>query len=67
MMGGMWPTSITMKAYADAKTETPKALSDANAVFANAAAMSASLAKFNLTLSAPKPVDAVTGKKKPTI
>ncbi|HYT74796.1 MAG TPA: hypothetical protein VEL79_08625, partial [Vicinamibacterales bacterium] len=64
MMGGMWPTSITMKAYTDAKAETPKALSDANALFAKAATVSASLAKFNLTLTVPKPVDAGPGKKK---
>ena len=57
MMGGMWPTSITMKAYTDAKTDAPKALSDANALFAKAAAVSTSLAKHNLKLEAPKPVD----------
>ena len=53
MTGGMWPNSITMKAYTDAKAEAPKALSDANALFAKAAAVSTSLAKFNLKLDAP--------------
>jgi hypothetical protein len=68
MMGGMWPTSITMKAYADAKTDAPKVLSDANALFARAAAVSASLAKYSLKLDAPKPVDTGTaGKKKSTV
>jgi hypothetical protein len=68
LMAGMWPTSITMKAYADAKAETPKALADANALFAKAAALSASLAKFNVTLTAPKPVDTgAPGKKKTTM
>jgi hypothetical protein len=67
LMGGMWPTSITMKAYNDAKTDAPKVLSDANALFAKAAAVSASLAKYNLKLDAPKPVDTGAAKKKPTI
>jgi hypothetical protein len=67
MSGGMWPTSITMKAYTDAKTETPKALSDANALFARAAAVSTSLAKFNLKLDAPKPVDTGAPVKKKTL
>ena len=67
MMGGLWPTSMTMKAYTDAKTDGPKALSDANALFAKAAALSTSLAKYNLKLEAPKPVDTGTAKKKTTI
>src|SRR5438876_5921331 len=64
MTGGMWPTSITMKAYADAKAETPKALSDANALFARAATVSTSLTKYNLKLDAPKPVDTGAPAKK---
>jgi photosystem II stability/assembly factor-like uncharacterized protein len=67
MMGGLWPTSITMKAYNDAKTEAPKVLSDANALFAKAAAVSASLAKYNLKLEAPKPVDTGVPAKKRTL
>ena len=55
---------MTMKAYTDAKTEAPKALSDANALFAKAAAVSTSLAKYNVKLDAPKPVD--TGARKKT-
>ena len=65
--GGLWPTSITMKAYTEAKADAPKALTDANALFARAAAVSASLAKFNLKLDPPKPVDTGTAKKKNTI
>ncbi|HEY2434801.1 MAG TPA: hypothetical protein VGI12_19165 [Vicinamibacterales bacterium] len=64
MMGGMWPTSVTMKAYADSKTDAPKVLADANALFAKSAAVSASLAAFNLKLDAPKPVDVGTSPKK---
>jgi photosystem II stability/assembly factor-like uncharacterized protein len=66
MMGGMWPTSMTMKAYTDSKAEAPKTLSDANALFAKAAAVSASLAKYNLKLDAPKPVDTGAAAKKKT-
>ncbi len=67
MMGGMWPTSITIKAYNDARSEGPKTLSDANALFAKAAAVSTSLAKYNLKLDVPKPVDAgAPAKKKAT-
>ena len=67
LSGGMWPTSITMKAYTDAKADGPKTLSDANALFAKAAAVSASLAKYNLKLEAPNPVDTgAVAKKKST-
>ncbi|HEX6464935.1 MAG TPA: hypothetical protein VFZ98_10790, partial [Vicinamibacterales bacterium] len=66
LMGGMWPTSVTMRAYADAKAEAPKTLSDANALFAKAAALTTSLARYNITLSAPQPVEAGPPlKKKP--
>jgi hypothetical protein len=65
--GGMWPTSITMKAYTDAKADTPKALADANALFAKAAAVSASLAKYNVTLTAPKPVETTAPARKKTV
>ena len=64
MMGGLWPTSITMKAYNDSKTDGPKVLSDANALFAKAAAVSTSLAKYNLKLDAPKPVDTAAARRK---
>jgi hypothetical protein len=64
MMGGMWPTSVTMKAYNDAKAEAPKTLSDANALFAKAATLTSSLARYNITLSAPQPVEAGPAPKK---
>jgi photosystem II stability/assembly factor-like uncharacterized protein len=53
MMGGMWPTEQTMKAYADAKAQVPKLLADAHALFAKAAALSSALAKHNITLTPP--------------
>ena len=67
MTGGMWPNSMTMKAYTDSKNDAPKTLSDANALFAKAAAVSTSLAKYNLKLDPPKPVEtgAAPAKKKP--
>ena len=67
MSGGLWPTSMTMKAYTDAKADTPKALSDANALFARAAAVRTSLATYNLKLEAPKPVDTTPPAKKTTV
>ena len=57
LMGGMWPTEQTMKAYADAKTQLPKAIADANALFARASALSTSLARYNLALTPPQPVE----------
>jgi hypothetical protein len=56
MMGGMWPTDQTMKAYSDAKAQVPQAIADANALFAKAATLSTTLAKYKLTLNAPQPV-----------
>ena len=44
LMGGMWPTSMTTRAYDDAKALAPKAMAEANAVIAKAAALSATLA-----------------------
>ena len=56
MMGGMWPTDQTMKAYADSKTQIPKAIADLNALIAKASTISATLARHNLTLTVPEPV-----------
>jgi hypothetical protein len=50
LMGGMIPTENTMKAYADAKTLTPPAIAEANAVLAKAPAVSAALARHNIKL-----------------
>ena len=30
LMGGMWPTEITMRAYTESKAQLPKAIADAN-------------------------------------
>jgi photosystem II stability/assembly factor-like uncharacterized protein len=56
LMGGFLPTAQTLDAYNEARTATPKAIADANAIFAKAAALSATLATHQLTLTAPKPV-----------
>jgi hypothetical protein len=56
MMGGMWPTAQTTRAYDDAKAMAPRAFAEANAVIAKAAALSATLAKHKLTLAAPPPI-----------
>jgi hypothetical protein len=56
MMGGMWPTAQTTRAYDDAKALAPKAFAEANAVITKAAALSATLAKHKVTLSAPEPI-----------
>jgi len=53
LMGGMWPTEQTTKAYSDAKTKVPKAIEDANALVAKAQALSVELAKYNITLTVP--------------
>jgi photosystem II stability/assembly factor-like uncharacterized protein len=56
LMGGMWPTEATMKAYADSKVQVPKAIADANSLFTRAATLASALTKHNLTLTAPTPV-----------
>ena len=53
LMGGIWPTDQTMRAYDAAKTQVPQAIGEANALFAKAAALSSTLAKYKLTLTAP--------------
>jgi photosystem II stability/assembly factor-like uncharacterized protein len=65
LMAGMSPTDQTMRGYADAKAKTTKAVADANALFARAATLSTTLAKYNLTLTAPPPLKAepATAKK----
>ena len=56
LMGGMPVTEQTMRAYTEAKAETPKAIADLNALIARASTVSAALARYNLTLSVPQPV-----------
>jgi photosystem II stability/assembly factor-like uncharacterized protein len=56
LMGGMWPTEATMKAYADSKAQMPKAIAEANTLFTRAATLGSALTKHSLTLTAPTPV-----------
>jgi hypothetical protein len=64
LMAGMWPTDQTMRGYADSKVKTAKGIADANAIFARAATLSTTLAKYNLTLTAPQPLKVETGTAK---
>ena len=56
LMATMPLTEQTTKAYSEAKTQVPKAIAEANALFARAAALSTALAPHKLTLTAPQPV-----------
>jgi photosystem II stability/assembly factor-like uncharacterized protein len=55
LMGGMPATAQVMQAYNEAKMQGPKALADAEALVAKAQALSATLAKHNITLTVPPP------------
>ncbi|MBI4475532.1 MAG: glycosyl hydrolase [Acidobacteria bacterium] len=52
-MSGIAVTEQTTRAYNDAKTESPKVVLDVNAILTKAAAVSSSLAKYNITLTVP--------------
>ena len=56
LMGGMWPTEATLKGVTDLKTQAPKAIAEANAVFAKASALGSALATHKLPLTAPAAV-----------
>ena len=56
LMATMPVNEQTTKAYTEAKAQVPKAIVDANALFARAAALSTALAPYKLTLTAPAPV-----------
>jgi len=58
LMGGMVVSEQTTNAYSEAKAQAPKAIADLNAAIAKASTLSASLARFNLTLNVPQPVKA---------
>ena len=60
MMGGMWPTKMTLDAYEEAKKGVPAAITEAKALVTKAQALSASLAKHNITLTVPPPTKAGT-------
>jgi hypothetical protein len=64
LMGGFVPTAQTLEAYDEAKAATPKAIADANALFARAATVSTSLAAYKLTLTPPTPVAVPASPKK---
>jgi hypothetical protein len=56
LMGGMWPSEASMRAYTDSKAQLPKAIADANALFTRAATLGSALSKHSLTLTAPTPI-----------
>jgi hypothetical protein len=56
LMATMPVSEQTTKAYTEAKAQVPKAIMEGNALFARAAALSAALAPYKLTLTAPQPV-----------
>ena len=45
-----------MRAYTEVKAQTPRAIADLNAVIAKAAALSTTLARYNVTLTVPAPI-----------
>ena len=53
LMGGMWPSEQTTRAYGEAKAKMPKAIADANVLIVKAQALSSELAKYNITLAVP--------------
>jgi hypothetical protein len=57
-MGGMVVGEQTTRAYSEIKAQLPKAIADLNLTIARAKDLSSSLAKFNLTLTVPSPVQA---------
>jgi photosystem II stability/assembly factor-like uncharacterized protein len=56
LMGGMWPTQATLSAHDDAKVQVPKAITDMNALFVKAAALSKTLEAHKLTLKVPEAI-----------
>jgi hypothetical protein len=55
MMGGMWPTQVTMNAYNEAKSGFPGAVKQVNDMLKKAQALSAALSKHGITLNVPAP------------
>jgi hypothetical protein len=58
-MSGMVVGEQALRAYTEVKSQAPKAIADLNAAIAKAGTLSASLAKYNLTLTVPQPVKAI--------
>jgi photosystem II stability/assembly factor-like uncharacterized protein len=58
-MSGMVVGEQTLRAYTEVKSQAPKAVADLNAAIVKATTLSASLAKYSLTLTVPQPVKAI--------
>jgi photosystem II stability/assembly factor-like uncharacterized protein len=58
-MGGMVVGEQTTRAYSEVKAQLPKVIADLNLAIAKARDLSTALAKFNLTLTVPAPVQAL--------
>jgi hypothetical protein len=58
-MSGMVVGEQTLRAYTEVKSQAPKAIADLNAAITRATTLSATLAKYNLTLTVPQPVKAI--------
>ena len=56
LSAGMSPADPTVRAYTEVKAQTPKAIADLNVVIAKAAALAATLAKYNVILTVPAAV-----------
>jgi len=56
LTAGMSPADPTVRAYTEVKAQTPKAITDINAVIAKASTLSTTLAKYSVTLTVPAPV-----------
>jgi hypothetical protein len=63
LMGSMPVAEAVTRAYTDAKAQMPKAVTDANLLFAKATALSASLAKYDLKLTPPAQIAVPATKK----
>ena len=62
----MSPADPTVRAYTEVKAQTPKAITDINAVIAKASALSTTLAKYSVTLTVPAPVKMPQASPAPT-
>jgi sortilin (neurotensin receptor 3) len=58
-MSGMVVGEQTLRAYTEVKSQAPKTIADLNAAIAKATTLSATLARYNLTLTVPQPVKAI--------
>ena len=62
----MTPGEQTTTSYSEVKAQLPKAIADLNATIAKAATLSATLAKYNLTLTVPQPIKVDTAAARKT-